>query len=176
MIAATSVKVWKKKDLDRFMNRSRLKTLVIHSTTAFWYVLFLSFASSLCHERWPLEMDSASRICAVWRIYEGGCSEDGSFPPDQHHQASFSHRATISFVMSCRAYKSGVVGSNWNVICRLVRPPSPVPLPAEELTRFLSFGSPSRLSYLLFPTMDKQYIVSSSLLMTNIGTWQACKG
>ena len=28
------------------------------------------------------------------------------------------------------------VDSNWNVICRLVRPPSPVPLPAEELARF----------------------------------------
>ena len=98
----------KEKDLDRFLNRSRLKTLVIHSTTAFWYLLFLSFVSSLCHERWPLEMDSASRISAVWRIYEGGCSEDGSFPPDQHHQASFSHQARISFVMlfslSCRAY------------------------------------------------------------------------
>ena len=35
-----------------------------------------------------------------------------------------------------RRIKSGV-DSNFDLICRLVRPPSPVPLPAEELARFL---------------------------------------
>ena len=44
----------KEKDLDRFLNRSRLKTLVIHSTTALLVFVALSsdsFVSSLCPER-----------------------------------------------------------------------------------------------------------------------------
>ena len=66
-----------------------------------------------------------------------------------------------------RRIKSGV-DSNFDLICRLVRPPSPVPLPAEELARFLEHVSASTQSAVHLPKFLS--------LMSNIGTWQACEG
>ena len=60
------------------------------------------------------------------------------------------------------AFAKGV-DSNFDLICRLVRPPSPVPLPAEELARFL----------LPTPASSQSAVQLSKFLslMTNIGTW-----
>ena len=63
-----------------------------------------------------------------------------------HSLLTNTTRLVSVFEEVSHCFQAGV-DSNWNAICRLVRPPSPVPLPAEELTRFVLFVSPSNLSH-----------------------------
>ena len=74
----------------------------------------------------------ASRLLYLY-IYEGQCSEDGSLSFDQHYQACSSCDITGNWEFM--QFLIFFVDSYLNDAFRLVRPPSPVPLPAEELNR-----------------------------------------
>ena len=78
----------KEKDLDRFMNRSRLKNCVVYSTTIclfFLHLLKVVFVIQNDFLQWNICFQTLLPY-----IYEGWCSEDGSLSFDQHYQACSS--------------------------------------------------------------------------------------
>ena len=134
---------WRSSDKERsgfrFMNRSRLKTLYIIEPQLFGKHLlfhssniFESYESSQRHVRRPCR----DELCfqSLWFLYLWGLARWEWLTPS-------SPTLPGQLLWMRKDHYWSAISNEWVWIvigmCRLVRPPSPVPLPAEELSRFL---------------------------------------